>query len=108
METIHLGCFRFRHGRLPPLPDHVVAMANSLIGHNKQRDARSLTPIAVKGKGEVQIVQLSTREVEAKWIAKKVKALVDAGGPATRHHRAGATEARRRGPRRAEGRCCTG
>ena len=60
-------------------PTTVVEMANSLISHNKQRDARSLKPIAANGKGEVQIVQLPNSLVEARWIAKKVKALLDDG-----------------------------
>jgi DNA helicase-2/ATP-dependent DNA helicase PcrA len=54
-------------------------MANSLISYNKHRDARQLNPIEAKGKGEVQIVQLSNPAIEAKWIAKKVKELLDGG-----------------------------
>ena len=60
-------------------PTTVVEMANSLISHNKQRDPRSLKPIAENGKGEAKIIQLSNSIVEARWIAKKVKALLDEG-----------------------------
>jgi superfamily I DNA/RNA helicase len=54
-------------------------MANSLISHNKHRDPRELQPIDAKGKGEAQIVQLTNPAIEAKWIAKKVKELLDGG-----------------------------
>jgi superfamily I DNA/RNA helicase len=60
-------------------PTTIVEMANSLISHNTKRDPRSLKPIDAKGKGEVEIVQLANPVEESKWIAKKVKALLDRG-----------------------------
>jgi superfamily I DNA/RNA helicase len=60
-------------------PTDIVEIANSLIGHNKQRENRQLKPIDSKGKGEVQIMQLLNSEIEAKWIAKKIKELLDKG-----------------------------
>jgi hypothetical protein len=60
-------------------PTTVVAMANSLISHNKNRDPRQLKPIDAKGKGDVHIVQLTNPSIEAKWIGAKVKELLDGG-----------------------------
>jgi superfamily I DNA/RNA helicase len=76
-KKIHVGCSEFAMADCRRCPTTVVEMANSLITHNKLREPRSLTPIAANGKGEVQIVQLANPQVEAKWIAKKVKALLD-------------------------------
>ena len=73
------GCADFEMAECQRCPTDVVEMANSLIDHNKQRDKRELKPIDAKGKGEVQIVQLVNSEIEAKWIAKKVKELLDKG-----------------------------
>jgi DNA helicase-2/ATP-dependent DNA helicase PcrA len=78
-KKIHSGCADFEMAECQRCPTDVVAMANSLISHNKQRDNRELKPIDSKGKGEVQIVQLLNSEIEAKWIAKKTKELIDKG-----------------------------
>ena len=78
-KTIHEGCADFEMVECQRCPTTVVAMANSLISYNKYRDPRELKPIEAKGKGDVEIVQLSNPAVEAKWIAKKVKALLDGG-----------------------------
>ena len=78
-KNIHGGCADFGIAECQRCPTTVVAMANSLISHNKHRDARELQPIDAKGKGEVQIVQLSNPAIETKWIAKKVKELLDGG-----------------------------
>jgi DNA helicase-2/ATP-dependent DNA helicase PcrA len=78
-KTIHAGCADFEMAECQRCPTDVVAMANSLIDHNKQRAKRELKPIDAKGKGEVQIVQLINSEIEAKWIAKKTKELTDKG-----------------------------
>ena len=80
-KKIHVGCADFEIAECQRCPTDVVAMANSLIDHNKQRDKRELKPIDAKGKGEAQIVQLLNSEIEAKWIAKKTKELIDKGVP---------------------------
>ncbi len=43
------------------------------------QSAAVLNPIEAKGKGDVHIVQLTNSVGEVKWIAKKVKELLDAG-----------------------------
>lgn len=78
-KKIHAGCADFEMAECQRCPTTVVEIANSLISHNKHRDPRSLKPIDAKGKGEVQIVQLSNPAVEAKWLAKKVKGLLGGG-----------------------------
>jgi DNA helicase-2/ATP-dependent DNA helicase PcrA len=78
-KTIHAGCADFEMAECQRCPTTVVEMANSLISYNKQRDARSLKSIDAKGKGEVEIVQLANPIEESKWIAKKVKELLDKG-----------------------------
>jgi superfamily I DNA/RNA helicase len=78
-KTIHAGCADFEMAECQRCPTTVVAMANSLISHNIHREKRVLKPIDVKGKGEVQILQIANSETEAKWIAKKIKELLDKG-----------------------------
>jgi DNA helicase II / ATP-dependent DNA helicase PcrA len=78
-KTIHAACADFEIAECQRCPTTVVEMANSLISYNKQRDARSLKPIDSKGKGEVAILQLANPIEESKWIAKKVKELLDKG-----------------------------
>ena len=59
-------------------PTIVVEMANSP-HHLQQEPHRSeeLKPIDSKGKGSIEIVQLSNPSLESKWIAKKIKGLFD-------------------------------
>ena len=78
-KTIHAGCAEFEMAQCQRCPTTVVEMANSLISHNVHREKRELKPIDARGKGEVQIVQLANSDAEAKWIAKKVKELLDKG-----------------------------
>lgn len=78
-KTIHMKCADFEMAECQRCPTTIVSMANSLISHNVHRERRELKPIDAKGKGEVQIVHLANSEVEAKWIAKKVKELLDKG-----------------------------
>jgi DNA helicase II / ATP-dependent DNA helicase PcrA len=78
-KDIHEECADFEMADCQRCPTTVVAMANSLISHNKNRDPRELKPIEAKGKGEVQIVQLTNPAIEAKWIGTKVKELLCAG-----------------------------
>ena len=78
-KNIHAGCADFEMAECQRCPTDIVEMANSLIGNNKQRDDRQLKPIDAKGKGEIQIVQLLNSEIEAEWIAKKAKELMDKG-----------------------------
>ena len=40
-------------------PTLIVAIANSLISHNHDRDARQLSPLAVNGPGDIQIRQFA-------------------------------------------------
>jgi DNA helicase II / ATP-dependent DNA helicase PcrA len=78
-KTIHAGCAEFAMADCRRCPTTVVEMANSLIANNQQRDGRKLVPIDANGKGEVQIIQVANSIIEAKWIANKVKALLDGG-----------------------------
>jgi DNA helicase-2/ATP-dependent DNA helicase PcrA len=78
-KDIHDECSDFKMADCQRCPTTVVAMANSLIEHNKNRDSRELKPIDAKGKGDVHIVQLANPAIEAKWIALKVKELLDKG-----------------------------
>jgi DNA helicase-2/ATP-dependent DNA helicase PcrA len=76
-KTIHPTCADFEMTECQRCPTSVVEIANSLIAYNKNRTARNLTPIDSKGKGNIEIVQLSNPSVESKWIAKKIKELFD-------------------------------
>jgi DNA helicase II / ATP-dependent DNA helicase PcrA len=78
-KAIHGECADFEMADCQRCPTTVVAMANSLISYNKNRDPRELKPIEAKGKGEVHNVQLTTPAIEAKWIAKKINELLDDG-----------------------------
>ena len=78
-KTIHAGCADFEMAECQRCPTTVVEMANSLISYNKNRAPRSLKAIDAKGKGEVEIVQLANPIEESKWIAKRVKELLDKG-----------------------------
>lgn len=78
-KTIHAGCADFEMAECQRCPTIIVAMANSLIEYNVQRDKRELKPIEAKGKGEVNIVQLANTEAEATWISKRVKDLLAKG-----------------------------
>lgn len=50
-------------------PTRVVSMANALIAHNRDRDARSLEPFAANGQGEIHIVQYPTLAQESAGVA---------------------------------------
>ena len=76
-KTIHTGCAKFSMVDCRRCPTTIVEMANSLIAHNSHREPRALKPLAENGKGDVQVIQLANSIVEAKWIAKKVKDLLD-------------------------------
>jgi DNA helicase-2/ATP-dependent DNA helicase PcrA len=78
-KEIHTGCADFEMADCQRCPTDAVAMANSLISHNKVRDKRELKPINAKGNGEVQIVQVANSDMEAKWIGKKIKELLGKG-----------------------------
>jgi superfamily I DNA/RNA helicase len=78
-KNIHPGCAEFNMVECLRCPTTVVEMANSLIGYNTQRQGRLLKLIGTNGNGEVQIVQLTNSLIEAKWIANKIKALLDKG-----------------------------
>jgi DNA helicase II / ATP-dependent DNA helicase PcrA len=61
-------------------PTRVVEMANALISHNVDREARQLVPRAENGRGEVSIIQYDTLETEAARIAEVVGNLIDNRG----------------------------
>ena len=61
-------------------PTRVVAMANSLIAHNKDRDERQLTPMAANGQGDVQILQYTSLANEALGIADIINQLINDSG----------------------------
>jgi ATP-dependent DNA helicase UvrD/PcrA len=61
-------------------PTRVVATANSLISHNKDRDARQLLPRAENGEGDVRILQYASLANETVGIASIVTQLINEGG----------------------------
>jgi superfamily I DNA/RNA helicase len=62
-------------------PSLIVDMANSLIGHNKNRTVRNLTAIAANGPGVVKIMQYKTLDDETKGVAHLISSLVAGGTP---------------------------
>jgi ATP-dependent DNA helicase UvrD/PcrA len=75
----------------PPTSDHqiiecrrcpirIVQMANSLIGHNKDREPRQLTPLLGNGPGTIAIKQYQTLEDEAVGVADLVADLINNQG----------------------------
>jgi ATP-dependent DNA helicase UvrD/PcrA len=50
-------------------PTGVVAIANSLIAHNQDREPRELVPLPAKGAGEIRIVQYQNVAAEAAGVA---------------------------------------
>lgn len=61
-------------------PTRIVRMANSLIGHNKDRETRQLTPFSQNGPGEIAIKQYQRLEDEAVAIAEFIAGLVNNQG----------------------------
>jgi DNA helicase II / ATP-dependent DNA helicase PcrA len=61
-------------------PTLVVAIANSLIAHNQDREPRQLTPLAVNGPGDIQIRQFETLADEARGIAAFIRDQIDNHG----------------------------
>jgi superfamily I DNA/RNA helicase len=87
----HPGGIREFPATHPPTSDHqiiecrrcptrVVRMANSLIGHNKDREPRQLTPFPQNGPGEIAIKQYQRLEDEAGAIAEFIADLVNNQG----------------------------
>jgi DNA helicase-2/ATP-dependent DNA helicase PcrA len=54
-------------------PTTVVQIANSLIGHNQDREPLQLTPISTNGPGEIRIIQFDDVDREARGIAAFVE-----------------------------------
>ena len=50
-------------------PERIVAMANALIGNNRDRDLRQLVPMPANGAGEVTIIQFHMLDQEARGVA---------------------------------------
>jgi DNA helicase II / ATP-dependent DNA helicase PcrA len=61
-------------------PTLIVAIANSLIAHNQDREPRQLTPLAVNGPGDIQIRQFETLADEARGIAAFIRDQIDNHG----------------------------
>lgn len=78
-KDINPGCADLQMADCHRCPTTVVSMANALIAVNVNRSPRALNPLTEKGAGEVHIVQLSSLESEADWIAKQVSTLVTNG-----------------------------
>ncbi len=63
-------------------PTRVVAMANSLIGHNASRPVpRLLKPLGSNGIGEVRVIQYANLQDEVLGVASLVQTLVQGGVP---------------------------
>jgi DNA helicase-2/ATP-dependent DNA helicase PcrA len=54
-------------------PKRVVAMANSLISNNRDREPRQLAPFTANGPGEIEIIQFATLEQEAAGVARFIR-----------------------------------
>ncbi len=80
--TINLGADDLQLAECRRCPTTVVAMANSLIGHNKMRPVpRLLTPRLENGPGDVRILQYDSLGDEVVGITNIVQGMVDAGIP---------------------------
>lgn len=73
------GCADLQMADCHRCPTSVVEMANSLITHNIHRDPRVLMPIASKGAGVVDIIQLSSLSTEADFIADQINNILGGG-----------------------------
>lgn len=78
-NDLHPECAVLEMADCHRCPTTVVEMANALISVNQNRTPRALVPLTDKGPGEVAIVQVPYLESEAKWIAKKVRELLENG-----------------------------
>jgi DNA helicase-2/ATP-dependent DNA helicase PcrA len=65
----HAGCTDHHIQECRRCPTRIVAMANSLIANNRDRDQRQLSPLAANGPGSVEIVQFGRLEDEAAGVA---------------------------------------
>jgi superfamily I DNA/RNA helicase len=61
-------------------PTLIVAIANSLIAHNRDREPRQLSPLAANGAGDIQIRQYETLADEAAGIARFIRDQIDSHG----------------------------
>jgi DNA helicase II / ATP-dependent DNA helicase PcrA len=61
-------------------PTLIVAIANSLIAHNRDREPRQLSPLAANGPGDIQIRQFETLADEATGIAVFIRDQIDNHG----------------------------
>ena len=61
-------------------PTMIVAIANSLIAHNLDREPRQLSPVAANGPGDIQIRQYATLADEATGIAGFIREQIDNHG----------------------------
>lgn len=75
-KDVNEGCGDLAMADCHRCPTDVVEMANALIGHNQNREERSLTALEAKGKGDIHIMQLPSIEKEAEHIACYVSELL--------------------------------
>lgn len=71
------SCDDLEMGDCHRCPTTIVAMANSLIAHNTDREDRELSPVLANGPGVVSIIQLADVGAEAAYIANKVFDLLE-------------------------------
>jgi DNA helicase-2/ATP-dependent DNA helicase PcrA len=76
----HDGCTDHQIQECRRCPVRVVAMANSLIANNRDREQRQLTPVAANGPGIVEIVQYGRLEDEADGVAAFVRDQIENHG----------------------------
>jgi DNA helicase-2/ATP-dependent DNA helicase PcrA len=61
-------------------PTLIVAIANSLIAHNRDREPRQLSPLAANGAGDIHICQYETLADEAAGIGRFIRNQIDNHG----------------------------
>ena len=79
-------------------PTVIVAIANSLIAHNRDREPNQLSPLAANGPGDIQIRQYPTLVDEATDIARFIRDQIDNHGRRPQGILAGCGKSRPIGP----------
>jgi DNA helicase-2/ATP-dependent DNA helicase PcrA len=79
-DESHEGCTDHQIQECHRCPTRIVAMANSLIANNRDREQRQLTSDPANGRGNVEIVQYGRLEDEATGVAAFVRDQIENQG----------------------------